>query len=673
MKNLKKPASVPCFLIDETTTFGEAALLWFKFGLQVIPVIPGTKIPAVKWNAWFHGLDEEKIKDYWNKHRDHELAFMVGKGIVVFDMDSKEASTAMLQLMRKHDMYPTMLVKTEHGTHYYFRLEVGVNIMMDSHSTSEHPERIDVKTGRSAVMLPPSTAKVVALLKANNVSELASASQEFIDAVFRHNGRPAPSAAKPSPKMDAVKVTTLPSLSKLKILLDQIDPDSGYQDWLKAIMAVYHETNGSDEGLDLVDAWSSKGDKYESLSDVETTWRSLHSEHENPVTIATLFSLAFDNVEPFQRCETVVISSIAQSSKPVEEAAKGQGGSDRELNSSSNPLDAYGINNHFAGVKTIPEAIAALGNFVMRGEVTVIFADSNCGKTILILFLVRKAIQDGAIAPSHVGYINKDDSGHGLLEKVKFADELGVRVISDVKGQSFNRQNFLNMLGEIIESGHAAESVIIVDTLKKFVNVNDKEDAVKFYNSVRPFTLAGGTLVFLAHNNKYRNSEGKGVYSGTSDNLQDVDAAYSMDIVSDSTLINPERIVNLEAAKSRLSSAKVSMYGYNAADELTWLERINTVREISPDELTKIQFSHARKNDEEIITSLTATLREGGKAPKMKLVKSVSDDTGFSRNAVLAVLSRYTGNNLDRHDWNFQVGERGAKYYRLLDKDIAAD
>jgi Primase C terminal 2 (PriCT-2). len=38
-------------------------------------------------------------------------------------------------------------------------------------------------------------------------------------------------------------------------------------------MAIYHETGGSDEGLILVDSWSSNGRSYKGKSEVELKWR----------------------------------------------------------------------------------------------------------------------------------------------------------------------------------------------------------------------------------------------------------------------------------------------------------------------------------------------------------------------------------------------------------------
>ena len=41
-------------------TYQQAALWWLQFGLQVIPIRPGTKKPAVTWANWLDDLSHFK-------------------------------------------------------------------------------------------------------------------------------------------------------------------------------------------------------------------------------------------------------------------------------------------------------------------------------------------------------------------------------------------------------------------------------------------------------------------------------------------------------------------------------------------------------------------------------------------------------------------------------------
>jgi hypothetical protein len=75
-------------------------------------------------------------------------------------------------------------------------------------------------------------------------------------------------------------------------LLDRISPDCGYSDWLVALMVVFTETHGGDDGFELVDRWSSKGQTYKGRRDVEKYWNRFSLNHKKPLRIGSLIRLA---------------------------------------------------------------------------------------------------------------------------------------------------------------------------------------------------------------------------------------------------------------------------------------------------------------------------------------------------------------------------------------------
>lgn len=78
---------------------------------------------------------------------------------------------------------------------------------------------------------------------------------------------------------------------KIQDMLDCIDPDCDYEDWLHIGMAIHDETCG--EGFDLWDAWSSNGSKY-NQKEMDFKWHSF-GKSPDPVTIGTLIRIAEDN------------------------------------------------------------------------------------------------------------------------------------------------------------------------------------------------------------------------------------------------------------------------------------------------------------------------------------------------------------------------------------------
>lgn len=77
---------------------------------------------------------------------------------------------------------------------------------------------------------------------------------------------------------------------ELEDVVGQIPPDIGYQDWFKCIAAIFHETDGSDEGAELAHSWSS-GDPRYAFEEVEKIWHSLSPNHSHPVTMGTLIQI----------------------------------------------------------------------------------------------------------------------------------------------------------------------------------------------------------------------------------------------------------------------------------------------------------------------------------------------------------------------------------------------
>lgn len=280
---------------DVLATLHSAAFYWYGFGLKIIPLGPGTKKTAVKWDSWLDGLSREKIARYWTKNPNHEIGFIVGDGVIVFDADSPSSITALAEIEKAFDVSPNLVVNTRKGVHHYFRRATGTQAKSDSHSTEDHPERIDVKTGRAMVVLPPSTGKSIALCAAATARGLAEVGQDFIDAVARHNGRGAPRASEITPLRPMPTAPSAGNLVQLQALLSHIDPDSGYGDWLSALMAIYHETGGSVEGLELANAWSGTGKKYKGMREIKDKWASFRLDHPRPVTIASLRRMVSDN------------------------------------------------------------------------------------------------------------------------------------------------------------------------------------------------------------------------------------------------------------------------------------------------------------------------------------------------------------------------------------------
>ncbi len=275
--------------------YREAALYWLKYGYQVIPLVAGTKVTAVKWNPWLTGQSRQAITTYWRQYQAHELGFIVGDDIIVFDADSPESIAALGEIETAFNITPNLVVKTTKGVHHHFKRAKGTIAKSDAHCTQKFPNRIDVKTGRALVILPPSTGKFIELNAAENATKLTEVNQDFIDAISRHNGRNKPYVSKKAPSVTYATKAPSKILICLNALLTYIDSDSGYEDWLRVLMVIYNETGGSDDGFDLANSWSSNGSKYMGEQEILAKWNSFNLNHPTPLKFGTLCKMVGDS------------------------------------------------------------------------------------------------------------------------------------------------------------------------------------------------------------------------------------------------------------------------------------------------------------------------------------------------------------------------------------------
>ena len=110
---------------DTLLPYSNAAKYWHSFGFAVIPIIPGTKLPAVKWDPWLATLSQDSISTYWDKHPGHEVGCIVGDDVIVFDADTPMAVVALFELEKTFGSPPALTVTTSKGQHHYFKRAPG--------------------------------------------------------------------------------------------------------------------------------------------------------------------------------------------------------------------------------------------------------------------------------------------------------------------------------------------------------------------------------------------------------------------------------------------------------------------------------------------------------------------------------------------------------------------
>ncbi|MGJ0484796.1 MAG: bifunctional DNA primase/polymerase [Methylomicrobium sp.] len=568
------PKNNPKLLLPEIsfTSNRQAAVYWFDFGFDVIPILPDTKQPARKRDPWLTDLSPEKVDQHWANHPDHKVGFIVGAEHIVFEANSPEAVAALAEIERTFNLAPRLVVKTEKGEHHIFRRAPGTSAKSDAHDTQQYPDRIDIKTDHALVILPSNTTKEIAIYAAAHADELTVAEQDEIDAVSEHNGRPVPRPPEIT--------SSLPTPSK------------------------------------------------------------------NQSRIIDVCSRAED---PFVRCETLVIQN-PRHPLPAESPVN------------HNPLDKYSLKGQAAEIeKNTVEDQQVLGSVALQGQATAIFAAPNTGKTLIMLCLLIEAITNRRLSPDQVYYLNMDDTSKGLLEKLRIAEEYGFHVLAEGY-REFTAREFLNIVVNLVENDQAKGVVIILDTLKKFVNVMDKSQVSHFTRIIRQFVVKGGTLISLAHTNKNPGANGKPVYGGTSDILDDYDCAYTLAAVSHEL---GQKVVVFENIKRRGNVVETAAYRYSTDPGLSYNEMLLSVEPFDEAQVEPLKQAEVIKSDAVLIDAVITSINAGINT-KMLLAEAAAERAGISKRKALQIIEKYTGDSPSEHRWTFTVGARGAKVYVLL-------
>ncbi|WP_295207198.1 AAA family ATPase [uncultured Brevundimonas sp.] len=336
-----------------------------------------------------------------------------------------------------------------------------------------------------------------------------------------------------------------------------------------------------------------------------------------------------------------------------------------------NPLVKHSLRGdaaklHARAVDTVP----LLGGIMFLGQATIIYAPPNAGKTLLVNRFIQDAIDEGRLDPNMLFYINADDSGKGLAEKVEILELQNAHVLAPgLKG--FRVNQFVDKLIEATQDGTARGSVVIIDTLKKFTNLMDKARSSSFANVCREYVMAGGTIIALGHTAKNRNADGTLRYQGTTDILEDFDAAYVAEAIPGSAGAS-EKIVRFTQEKSRADSPQEVAYAYSTEHGLTYAEKLASVRPVYPEELESSLLVAEMLDDEKVIERIRGLICGGmASSGQDKLVRAVADDGDISRSQARRVLDRYTGTDPDKHRWSVQKGDRGKRTYSVLRKPQA--
>jgi hypothetical protein len=350
------------------------------------------------------------------------------------------------------------------------------------------------------------------------------------------------------------------------------------------------------------------------------------------------------------------------------EKKKGDSNPENTVDQEASSLDKFALNGSSSAMRArMLDDKFVVGRLAILGQVTFWYAQPNCGKTLLMLWLLIDGIRRGEINPKDVNYINADDNHKGLTFKTELGEKYGFMVLAPGYND-FKPALLATYLSGLIKAGNATGKVVILDTVKKFADIMNKKSGTQFGEVIRQFSMHGGTIIGLAHVNKHRNDDGKVIYSGTSDLVDDCDCAYTLDVVS-SDASSRLRTVKFTNIKNRGDVALEASYQYDYTEDLSYQERLDSVKALSDKDTVAADAQKAMDAMNERNHDAVIAIREvilSGINKKTELIKAAVEASGLTKKAIVAALTDHTGKSLANSQyWHVTVKEDNAHVYTL--------
>jgi len=453
-----------------------------------LPVFPcgKDKRPLTRHGFKDATTDNGQVRRWWSSFPDALIGVPTGSAsrLIVIDVDPAGMDFilgehgGLLDKARQHN--------TRRDFHYLFRAPADVSIGC---SAGKLAEGVDVRGDGGYIIWWPATGLRVF---GPEIDNLLLPPDSLLDLLARSsNAKPSSQSGAASNELSIPEPRAGLSFGALALLLPPIDADIAYDDWSKVLMAVHHETGGSEAGFELVAEWSSKGRKYKGIKDVRSHWRSFSTDRPNIVGAAWLKKFS------------------------AEQAAMRPSASDDGSRFAVIPDHQF--------IERAPLAWHVKG-VLPKAELAVVFGPSGSGKSFVV-FDMAASIATGApwqgrkttkgkvvfvLAEGAMGFRNR------LLAYAKTHAGAfpGVRIIGSAPNL-LGEQDHLLLANEIESSGGA--DLIVIDTLAASspgADENAAKDMGKVIDHCKRLHQATEATVLLIHHSGKDESKGARGWSG---------------------------------------------------------------------------------------------------------------------------------------------------------------
>jgi hypothetical protein len=282
---------------------------------------------------------------------------------------------------------------------------------------------------------------------------------------------------------------------------------------------------------------------------------------------------------------------------------------------------------------------------IAKGEWTVVFAKPGDGKTLIILTTIDQQIRNGIINGDDVFYFNLDDARTSYLEKLKILEPLNLIVFDE---------DPVSVMIKLINEKQAKDKVVIIDTLIRVCDTNSRQDIMRLSVICKRFCELGGTVITLAHANKYVDKKGAPILEGVGLIRNNAHCVCYLQKFNDIIKwVNIKKRTNVEVEVT-----------FQIGKDLNYTDLFNSVHQLSDKQATEL-FKD-RKQDQLAIDhkTIVETIKEtilNGIGQRTDLAKVVYENTGDYRKTIYNVLDELEGKI-----WKMTKGLNNSKNYSLI-------
>lgn len=289
-------------------------------------------------------------------------------------------------------------------------------------------------------------------------------------------------------------------------------------------------------------------------------------------------------------------------------------------------------------------------NLLVQGHMTVVCSKGNGGKTTIMV----KACEDMVKSGYEIFYVNADASADQLKQYHTHATKHGYSLLAPDLHLGKSAEDVFNLLTEMSQADeNYSGTILILDTMKKFVALMNKALIGRFNSILRALTAKGMTIICLAHTNKHNDKDGKPVFEGTGDVRNDFDELiYLISIKNEDGSL----VVSTDADKIRASGIK--NYTFDISPE-----RIVTVRDQFEDTLTIHQMQASMEKDSKTIDFVFDSIKSHSKSIQEIQTEAKLQGIGISKDTIRRVVTRYSSDCSKTPLWrSIPTGKNGYRY-----------